>query len=205
MAISYPLSLPGVEVADISFRAVNAVSYSASPFTFAGQAHAYPGQMWQADISLSPMSRDDAEVWVSFLLSLRGQFGTFLMGDPVGASPRGSAGGDPVVNGGGQAGGALIIDGATGSQPGWAMAGDYVQIGAGSGATLHKVLVDADSDVAGNVTVDLWPHVRTAPDDNAPIFLTNTVGRWRLASNQSEWSINTARFYGIQFSAMEAI
>jgi hypothetical protein len=86
MAISYPLSLPTVSgIRAVEFRAVNAVAYSASPFTFAGQAHAYPGQMWQADVTLAPMrDRADAEEWNAFLLSLRGQFGTFLLGDPNG-------------------------------------------------------------------------------------------------------------------------
>jgi hypothetical protein len=90
MAISYPLSTPtNIGIAQIELRAINAVAYSRSPFTFSGQAFAYSGQMWQADISLPNMKRQDAEYWVSFLLSLRGQFGTFLLGDPLGATPRG--------------------------------------------------------------------------------------------------------------------
>jgi len=92
MAITYPLSLPTVTgIRAVDFRAVNAVAYSASPFTFSGQAHAYPGQMWTADITLPPMKRSSAEEWNAFLLSLRGQSGTFLLGDPLGCVPRGSA------------------------------------------------------------------------------------------------------------------
>jgi hypothetical protein len=93
MAISYPLSLPTVSgIRAVEFRATNAVAYSASPFTFAGQAHAYPGQMWQADVTLAPMrDRADAEEWNAFLLSLRGQFGTFLLGDPNASTLRGTA------------------------------------------------------------------------------------------------------------------
>ena len=80
MAISYPAALPThTGIAQIELRAINAVAYSASPFTFAGQAHAYPGQMWTADITLPPMNRSTAETWIAFLLSLRGQFGTFLL------------------------------------------------------------------------------------------------------------------------------
>ena len=91
MAITYPLSLPTVTgIRAVDFRAVNAVAYSASPFTFSGQAHAYPGQMWTADITLPPMKRSSAEEWNAFLLSLRGQSGTFLLGDPLGVTPRGT-------------------------------------------------------------------------------------------------------------------
>ena len=83
MAIIYPLSLPtATGIAQIEIRAINAVAYSRSPFTFSGQAHAYSGQMWQADVSLPPMKRDNAEQWIAWLISLRGQFGTFLLNDP---------------------------------------------------------------------------------------------------------------------------
>ena len=109
--ISYPLALPThTGFAQIELRATNAVAYGRSPFTFAGQAFAYSGQMWQADITLPPMKRVDAEQWIAWLISLRGQLGTFLMGDPNGATARGAATGSPLVNGGSQTGGSLVID-----------------------------------------------------------------------------------------------
>ncbi len=37
------------------------------------------------------MNREDAEQWVSFLMKLYGQKGTFLLGDPLGGTARGSA------------------------------------------------------------------------------------------------------------------
>lgn len=205
MAITYPLSLPSGGFASINLRAVNAVAYSQSPFTYSGQVHAYAGQMWEADISLPPMQRAVAEEWIAFLVSLRGRFGTFLMGDPAGRAPRGSAGGTPLVAGAGQTGQTLNIDGATAGQTGWLRAGDYIQLGAAGTATLHKVLADADSDGSGNVALDIWPGVRTSPADNAAVTVSNTVGRWRLSDNMTEWNIGLAHIYGLQFSAMEAI
>ena len=84
---------------------------SMSPFTYQQQAVAHAGQRWEVDVTLPAMNRADAEQWVAFLVSLRGRFGTFTLGDPVGASPRGSAGGTPLVNGASQIGGTLNIDG----------------------------------------------------------------------------------------------
>lgn len=206
MAISYPLTLPThTGIAQIELRATNAVAYSRSPFSFAGQAFAYSGQMWQADVTLPPMLRADAEQWVAWLVSLRGQLGTFLLGDPLGATPRGVATGTPLIKGGSQTGGTILIDGATTSVTGWIKAGDYVQIGSGLTARLHKVLVDANSDASGNVTLELWPHVRTAPADNAAVTVSNAKGLFRLSSNEQAWSINEASIYGISFGAMEAI
>jgi hypothetical protein len=206
MAITYPLSLPShTGIRSVELRATNAVAYSRSPFTFAGQAFAYPGQMWQADVTLPPMKYADAEQWIAWLVSLRGQLGTFTMGDPMRCVARGTPTGTPLVNGAEQTGDSLIIDGAATGVTGWLKAGDYIQLGSNGSSRLHKVLADANSDGSGNVTLDIWPSIRTAPADNAAVVVSNTVGLWRLSGNESSWSINEASIYGISFSAMEAV
>ena len=206
MAITYPLTLPShTGIQNITLRAVNTVGMSMSPFTYQQQTVAHAGQRWECDITLPAMNRADAEQWVAFLVSLRGRFGTFTLGDPVGATPRGSAGGTPLVNGASQTGGTLNIDGCTASQTGWLKAGDYIQLGSGGGATLHKVLADADSNGSGEVSLDIYPYIRSAPSDNAAVVVTNTVGNFRLASNEQNWSIRETSIYGITFGAIEAI
>lgn len=206
MGVTYPLSLPNSNsIRGIELRAINAVAYSRSPFTFAGQAHAYSGQMWTADITLKPMRRSDAEQWIAWLISLRGQFGTFLLNDPLGCTPRGSAGGTPLVNGSAQTGNLINIDGCTASQTGWLKAGDYVQFGSGSSASLHKVLEDVDTDGSGETTLEIWPSVRTAPADNSTVVTSSAKGLFRLSSNEQAWSVNEASIYGITFGAMEAV
>jgi len=206
MGVTYPLSLPDSNsIRGIELRAVNAVAYSRSPFTFAGQAHAYSGQMWTADITLKPMRRSDAEQWIAWLISLRGQFGTFLLNDPLGCTPRGSAGGTPLVNGSAQTGNLINIDGCTASQTGWLKAGDYVQFGSGSSASLHKVLEDVNTDGSGETTLEIWPSVRTAPADNSTVVTSSAKGLFRLSSNEQAWSVNEASIYGITFGAMEAV
>lgn len=209
MAITYPLSLPtATGIASVDLRAINSVAYSRSPFTFAGQAHAYAGQMWQADITLPSMKRADAEQWISFLISLRGQFGTFLLGDPNGATPRGLAAtlaGSPVVDGADQTGGSLDIRGASRNKTNWLRAGDYIQIGTGTGTNLHKVLADTSTDNIGDCTVDIWPHIRAAHPNGTSIVTSNAKGAFRLSSNETSWSVNEASIYGITFGAIEAI
>lgn len=203
---TYPISfLSHTGVRSVELRAINAVIYEMSPFTFAGQAQASSGQMWQADVTLPPMKREDAEKWIAWLVSLRGQFGTFNMGDPSAATPRGVATGTPRVSGANQTGEDLNIDGCTADVTGWLKAGDYIQLGSGATATLHKVLADVNTNASGQTTLSLWPHIRSAPADNATVVVSDTVGRFRLASNESSWSVNEASIYGITFSAMEAI
>lgn len=203
---TYPISfLSHTGVRSVELRAVNAVIYEMSPFTFAGQAQASSGQMWQADVTLPPMKREDAEKWIAWLVSLRGQFGTFNMGDPSAATPRGVATGTPRVNGASQTGEDLNIDGCTADVTGWLKAGDYIQLGTAGTATLHKVLADVNTNASGETTLSLWPHIRSAPADNATVVVSDTVGLFRLASNESSWSVNEASIYGITFSAREAI
>ena len=210
MAITYPLSLPtNVGIANITFMAKNAVAITSSPFTFKQQIFKHPGEAWEASVSLPPMRREDAELWVAFLVSLKGQFGTFLMGDPNGATPRGAAAtnpGTPLVNGANQTGNELDIDGLPVSVGNYLRAGDYIQLGSGSTATLHKVLNNRSTTAGGAiVNLDIWPSIRTAPADNAVVTVSNCVGRWRLKDNIAQWQINNISSYGITFDCVEAI
>lgn len=215
MAINYPVSTPThIGIAQIELTATDAVAISQSPFTFETQVQAYSGQMWSASITIPPVLRALAEPWVAFLLSLRGQYGTFLLGDPNMTSPRGSAlvgsGGAAADNGavsGANLSGASTIyaDGFTGSETDLLLPGDYIQLGSGSTATLHKVLTAVDSDSNGSVEIDIWPAIRRDLTDNEAITLSNCKGVFRLATNSRSWSINDSSQYGIQFDAMEAI
>ena len=194
MAISYPLTLPShTGVRSIELRAINAVAYSASPFTFAGQAHAYSGQMWLADITLPAMRIADAETWLGFLLSLKGQYGTFLLGNPTCTAPRGTATSATVSGSAGSGSVSVTMSGTL-------LAGDYIQLGSGSDATLHKVL----QDQSGSGTLEIWPSLRKARS-SVSATLTNAKGLFRLSSNEQAWSVTEASTYGITFSAREAI
>ena len=208
MAISYPLTMPThTGISQIEFRTTNAVAYSRSPFTFSGQAHAYAGQMWQADVTLPPMRRDAAEQWVAWLVSLKGQLGTFYLGDPLACTPRGSArdANTILVNGAVSSGGTIVIDSAPTSQNNYLKAGDYMQIGGGPTRQLFKVLQDTDTDGSGEASVDVWPNVRTSIADNASVTVESAKGLFRMASNEQAWSVSEASIYGITFGAMEAL
>lgn len=206
MAISYPRALPThTGIRGITLRAVNVTAMSESAFSLRQQIYKHSGERWEAEVSLPPMKRADAEQWIAWLLSMRGREGTFLLGDPLGGTPRGSAGGTPLVNGASQTGDSITIDGCTASQTGWMKAGDYIQLGSGASASLHKVLQDADSNGAGQITLDIWPSIRNAPANDATVVKSNAKGLFRLSSSQTDWSINEMSVFGIVFPAVEAI
>ena len=194
MAINYPLALPTVTgVRSIELQATNAVAVSRSPFTFASQVHAYSGQMWSASLTLPPMKLTEARQWTAWLTSLRGQYGSFLLGDTSSSQISGTATAATVT---GIAGDNTV----TVTTVGTILAGDMIQIGTGADATLHKVLVDQ----SGNGALEIWPALRKARTA-AALTLTNAQGVFRLASNDVAWSVDEASIYGISFSAVEKI
>lgn len=194
MAISYPLSLPtNIGMASIELRAKNTVAVSSSPFTYKQTVYAYDGQMWEADVTLPPMNRDDAESWIAFLMSLKGRYGTFLLNDPSATSVRGTATSATIT---GSAGDSSV----TVTMSGTLKAGDYLQLGSGNDSTLHKVLADK----SGSGTLEIWPKLRK-DRSSVSADLTSASGLFRLASNETAWSVNDASFYGISFGATEVV
>jgi len=193
MALTFPLSHPTTGVASVEFRTVNAVSTSQSPFTYKQQIVSHGGERWEASIELPPMRRDTANAWKAFLTALRGPTGTFLLGDPMACTPRGTVS-------------SLLVSGVAGNSSiavemtGTLLAGDYIQLGTGSAARLHQVL----EDQSGNGAIEIWPTLRSNYTLSEAIY-TSPKGVFRLASNVSSWSINNASIYGISFEAVEAI
>lgn len=208
MAISYPLSVPTTAVAArLRWTGDSVVGFQASPFTKQQKVYAHQGEALEVEVQLPPMDRADAEEWVGFLLALNGQEGTFLMGDPVGATPRGTwLYGSPQAGvSGAHAAGVKTLalkdfaSGATGK------VGDWIQFGSGSSTHLHKVVQDFAASGAGAATVEIWPRTRAALADGDGFVVQGAVGQWRLASNRRTWEVQEAQEYGISFSAIEAL
>lgn len=205
MAITFPLSLPVEKYARVEFSANNVTSVTQSPFSLSVQTQEYSGKEWQAEITYSNLTRADAEEVKAFLLSLQGYKGTFLLGDPYGATPRGTASGTPLVNG------ALAIGDVEVVSDGWSVSqtvlkkGDYIQLPTNK---LYCVLNDVTSDVAGNATIDIWPAIKSIVSDNQSITTSNCKTTFRLASNQTPLFSASGPIsnpiYSISFSAIEA-
>ena len=204
MTISYPLALPSAsQIRRMVWKPRSVVGVSESPFSFSQQVYVHQGEAWQVEVDLIAMERANAEAWAGWLLALNGREGTFLLGDPKGTTPRGTwAGGSPLVQGAGQSGKSLAVDGVTASAT--ALAGDWLQLGSGSTATLHKVTQDVTFSGGGAATLDIWPRLRSVPADNAAVTLSSAKGRFRMGSNAPAWDVE-AIIYGISFDAMEAL
>lgn len=207
MTITYPITAPTTrKLTGITIRDMTASAASRSPFTLSSQTQIFDGQAWSLDVNLPLMRRNEGgAAWAAFILRLNGSEGTFLMGDPVGAVGRGALTGAPLVRGAGQSGQTIVIDGVPPNTTNWIREDDYLQFGTGATARLHKAILDANSDGAGIVTVDIWPRLRESPADNSAVVVTNCVGRWRRPPGEQSpgWSIEAPDYYAIQFTAIE--
>lgn len=208
MAITYPVSLPtSIGMASITLGTEHSVVVSQSPFTGDQQVLKYPMEKWTAQVTIPPVLKDLAEPWVSFMLSLRGKYGTFYLNDPNRTTPQGSArDADTItVDGAVSSGDSITIDTNKNSVTGYLKAGDYLSIGSGTSTQLFKVLEDVNTNSTGGFTVDVWPNVRTSIADNAVVTVESAKGVFRLSDNNPSWSIDANNAYSITFSAMEAI
>lgn len=205
--ITYPINFPETICALDGLQIVprNAVSSSESPFTFERQTYEFPGEMWTIQGSLRLMQREDAEAYVSFMIKLKGQRGTFLFPLPPPLNtPRGVATGTPLVDGGSQTGNTLNIKGMTAGITGIFRQGDFIQIGTGGSTRLYKILDDANSDGSGDVTVTIWPALRTSPADETPVVVSGCKGLFRLTQDTGV-NISVDKFHALSFAAVEAL
>ena len=195
MALTYPLTLPTtIGFESIELKAVNAVARPESQFSYVSRTLVHPGQRWAATVTIPPLRRDIMAPWTAFLTALKGQTGTFLMGDPdYQDGPLGTVSSCTLTGTAGSGSPTVTMTGSL-------LAGDYIQLGTGANARLHKVLQDR----TGNGTLEIWPNLR-ANYTSAPVIVTATKGVFRLASNTTAWSINNSNAYGVSFTAAEVI
>jgi hypothetical protein len=194
MALSYPLATPTtIGIESIELRAVNAVAVSQSPFTYKQQIVSHGGQKWEASVNIPSVHRDKAAEWKAMLVGLKGQTGTFLLGDPDYATPQGTVSSCVLSGNVGDETASVVMTGTL-------KAGDYIQLGSGASSKLHQVLLDQD----GDGTIEIWPSLRSNYTSSTVVF-NSPKGVFRLGTNMTSWSINNASIYGISFEAVEAV
>lgn len=196
-------SSPGPK--SVQFTVSDAVGSVTSPFTGQVQTQQWPGaDMLRGTVTLPPMTQADADIWISFLMELRGMANAFQMGDPMKATPRGTPSGSPVVNNsvprGNIAGSQQLgTNGWTASATNLLLPGDYIQVG----YRLHRVLDVVDADSGGNATISIWPSLRETSTNAEMLITTGAQGLFRLATNQRTWSADQTLLTSVSFQIQE--
>lgn len=192
--------------ANISMRLATIVGLTQSAFSMAQQAFLWDGEQWEVDFTLPPIKdRAVYAEWQAFSLKLKGRYNYFLLGDPLGRTPRGVGTGSPKVDNAGQIGNSLTTYDWTPGVTGIMKAGDYFQVGDGINARLHMLTQDIDSDTNGDATLVFRPALRSSPALNSAVVVNNAKGAFRLADNMVGWSANPGAFYSFAFSAIEVV
>lgn len=150
-----------------------------SPFTGAVQTVSRP-KVWRMSCTWTNIHGGKRADLLAFFLRLNGKEHRVRM-PFFGYVNRGTYGGTPLVDGASQAGHSVTIDGATPSQTGWAKAGDLVKFT--NNDTLHMLTTDSDSDVSGDVTLNIIPELRRSPANNDPLISSGEMENiWVLES-----------------------
>ncbi len=171
-----------------------------SPLDGTVQTLELTGARWRANYELPPMTRAQAAAWTAFLTELLGSAGRFFGFDPDARQPRGSGLGSPLVNGAGQTGKSLIVDGWSEIETGLLLPGDYFEVG----SELKMATAQVDSDSSGEATLAFTPPLRASPVDGAALTLVDpTVTMMLVDDEQAFWDADRASLYGISFAGVE--
>jgi hypothetical protein len=202
---SYPLTLPtatGIKTQNWGLKRV--VAMTQSPFTLQQQVYQHSGEQWKTTMSLPPMLKDNASIWLAFFMQLRGMRGTFKLGDQDRKTIQGTATGTVLVNGASQTGNQVALDGFTASRANVFKAGDYIQIN----SYVYMVTENVTANGSGEANVKIEPALRTGVEpinNNTTVIYLNTTTIMRLDSNEFNWDTDHVSKYGISFSCSEAL
>ena len=156
---------------------------------------------WAGQITMPPLSNDQAADWEGFLAALRGKLNVFQIGDPRRAHPRGQARGVPVTASGNTAlSHTLLTTGWTANIARLLLRGDMLQLG----YHLYRVTDTVSSDGSGNATIPVWPCLREAPSLAQQVIFSAPVGLWRLAENKRQAQFSKQRLTAVSFKIVEA-
>lgn len=154
-----------------------------APETGSIQTLENPGARWRAVMQWPNLQEADATLLQAWLAKLRGRANRALIHNFARPNVRGTMTGTPLVNGAGQTGSSLVIDGGGATKT--LLAGDFF----GVGGKLKMVVADMTTDGSGNGTITFEPPIPLgqAPADNASITLVKPTCRMIMESDASEW------------------
>jgi hypothetical protein len=155
------------------------------------------GSRWSIDFELPPMRYSDAMAWAAALT--KGEGDTVLLKVPQPGFDTGAPG-TPLVNGAGQLGSLIDLDGF-GTYT--AKAGQFFSIIISGRRYLYQVA--ADQAAAAGVMTDLpiSPMIRRSPANNAVVEMATPYIEGFLSGRETSWTVDVARTVGLAFTITE--
>jgi hypothetical protein len=192
---------PDITPTTQTFELVTNTKTFKSPLSNAIQTVSRQGSHWKTTMRFSNLTGSERSALQAFIAKLDGQTNRMRIRD-YGAVRSGAAtsGDTLLVNGAGQSGSTINLDGATFSVTGYLKAGDYISFN----NELHMVTSDADSDAGGELAVTISPPIRKVPADNASVTYIGATGVFMMTNNPS-WSTSSLYVSNITVEAIEDV
>lgn len=176
------MDFPDIGIQNINMSLRSAVSASSSPFTYNQQVYVHQGVVWMAEVTLPPLTRNEAKAVEGFLAGLRGGSATFKLGNPlhntIGAGSISGAIGDTTVT--------ASISGA--------VVGDYFEF------SDHLYII---TSINGS-SYGIMPPLRNTASSSTVDF-TYPKGTWRLSTNEINFNIAVDGIHSFTLPIIEAL
>lgn len=162
-----------------------------SPLIASAQTIDRGGLKWKAVLSFMNKRDADRAELMALIAELNGQSNRLRI--PVSDNPaRGAYGGTPVVNGGGQTGKTINIDGLS-DVANWIRRGDYFSIDVNGEHELKICTADKTSSAGAITGLAFEPALRASPLNNAAIYvqdgvLSNPEGVFVMEGSLAGWA-----------------
>lgn len=176
----------------------NTQSFS-SPLSRSVQTVEMPGGRWRVVYQMNSMIVADSALLRSFFAKLRGRAGRFYLHNMAHPTPRGSAGGAPVVSGAGQSGVSLATTG-------WPSSSTVLKEGDFFGVNGELKLCTADvvSNGSGEAVITFEPPLRSSPANAAAIVTNKPTAVFQLDEDVVGWNTVAGALSSFSIAATEA-
>ena len=157
------------------------------------------GSRYAVDVSMPRLDGATARAWLAAMMKAEAGGNTVIMAWPK--PPPASGLGTPLVNGAGQAGTSLIVDGLTASVT--VKAGSFFSLTVAARNYLYSVTADTAANGSGQATLPIAPMLRASPADNAALAFTAPQIEGFISGNTVDWDMDVLTSYGLSFTLAE--
>lgn len=194
-------NFPDITPTTQTFELVTNTSQFQSPVSGAIQTLSRKGSYWKTRMTFRNLSGSDRQDLQAFIAKMDGQTHRMRLED-YGRQRYGSATQPQtvLVDGAGQTGSSIDLDGATANVTNFFKAGDYLSFN----NELHIVTEDVDADGTGSLTVSIAPPIRKPTNNNDSVQIFGPFGVFMMINNP-RWNTESSYISSITIEAIEDV
>lgn len=181
--------LPAVfKIQEARFASIDA-NISTESKTFIEHVRSIPGHKWEVTLISTPLNADDLSRAFGWACGLKGRFTAFSAVIPRYSNCKGVGSGSPVVRTATSQGATAVpLQGFSGAVSGQLRAGDFVKFG--NHSKVYIVTEDANSNVSGQLTLNIHPQLMQAVPVNTPLVIRNVPFLLRKVRDVQEFKVD---------------